>query len=522
MDTEETIALQRSSQIALRRSIQRQDTIKMRGEERLKQTTAPGTLIPYVADLISISILGAMLAVPCLFIPLNNPDYGWKHNLNYFVLYQFGVSVVYMLGSYNRLSHMCRRDVMVSESSGKPVFTNMWGLNFRSFAVGLLAACTSCCILAFLGFLCDTWVARSYQMIYACPLVSTVIDVIFILLIPKEERCGAVAGFLANQSALCGIPTFVIFFPIAIKIYMPSLCAAVIPVFVFPIMGNLMHDRVEKSLMKELEQVDFECSFMDSGVPVHLEAMICISEMMLFPGAETVVVLAAIVVCELLQRIYDLRTLLNAMNATSANSSYTAISTTEAPPPELGSRRRRIAMVFSGEDDKAQARARAMELSPEAYAETYMRGVVQLTTLACPLLFVILTYIITVRGNRQYYYVYECLDEEQEFVAVQFAAITLAFQVCFFIMDISFLMYHHTADAFLLLFQSYVKHNRASIACSIAFVCAVFTSCFLIKHDGLAMLEGLVRNCDLESARAAHLKTADDGTFMDGLFPMDH
>jgi len=272
--------------------------------------------------------------------------------------------------------------------------------------------------------------------------------------------------------------------------------------------------------MAELQKVDFECSFMDSGIPVHLEAMGCIAEMMLFPGSETIIVLVAIVACELLQRVYDLRTLLKAMKESSANASYVAL-TTEAPPPEIGSRRRRMSMIMSSEEDKKQARAQAMSLSPEAYAETHMRGVVQLTTITCPLLFTILTCIITKYRNRQYYYVYECLNEENEYVAVQFAAITLAFQVCYFVMDISFLFYHRSADAFLLLFQSFVQHNRALIGTTLAFVCTVFTSCFLIKHDGIACLEGLVKSCDLEAVRAAHLKVAPDGALLDGIFPMD-
>lgn len=257
---------------------------------------------------------------------------------------------------------------------------------------------------------------------------------------------------------------------------------------------------------------------MDSGVPVHLEAMICIAEMMLFPGAESIIVLCAIVFAELIQRLMDLRSLRNSMVRESgsmlspAHASYSHLKNSElkiepneevsGAPTDVGTRRRRLMMVLQDEGSKNAAKERARDLAPDAYAEMHSKGVVQLTTLSAPSLFVILTYIITKYQNRDQYYVYECLPGDQELVAVKFALITLAFQVGYFAMDISFLYYHGTEDAFLMMFQSFVQHHGFMISTTLAFTAAVFTSCFMIKHDGIVILEHLIRTCDLEAIRA--------------------
>jgi len=86
----------------------------------------------------------------------------------------------------------------------------------------------------------------------------------------------------------------------------------------------------------------------------------------LFPGAETIVVLIAIVVAELLQRGLDLKTLHDAMNSSDAAGSYTQLQTSEsgppagAPPPQVGSRRRRLSMIMTDDSAKKAARERAM------------------------------------------------------------------------------------------------------------------------------------------------------------------
>lgn len=477
---------------------------KDRGEDRLKSTKASGTLFTYIGDLIMISIVGMLLAMPPLMIPIADPALGFMANLPYWLFYNPCVGCIYITSSYIRLSHLCYRGEASANATGKPKFDNYFGCNVRTVVCILLGCICHNMIMGFVGFLWDDGIAHSYILLYLAPVMCTITDVNFVWLLPAEERVGGVLMFLANYSAMVGVPLFVIFFPILVKVWLPPLCASLIPVFIFPALGNFLHGAIQPAITKELEKVGFECSWMDSGIPIHLEAMICIAEMMLFPGAETIIVLVAIVAAELVQRMLDLRALHKAMMDEDELGSYASLRQTDsslptgAPPPQVGSRRRRLSLVMTSDEHKNQARERALALGPEAYAETYMKGVVQLTTLCCPLLFCILTYIITKRGNKAYYYVYECLSEDQELVAVQFAAIALGFQVCYFTMDISFLYYHHTADAFLLMFQTFLQHNRLLICTTLSFSCAIFTSCFMIKEDGILILQDLIKHCHKE------------------------
>lgn len=489
---------------------------------KIETVQASGTIVTYMMDLLGISFLAMLVVLPILFIPVKDPQEGFWENLNYFGFYQPYVSFAYIMGSYTRLNNICHRGEAGASINDEPEFQAGWGWNCWS-AFMLFASCLMMSsILGVIGWANDVNVGTSYQMLYGCPIACTTADVMFIFLLPKSERKVSVAVFLATYSAMCGIPIFAIFAPIAMKVFLPPMCAALIPVFIFPVLGYLLQSSIEPFMKGLMDKQTFDCSWMDSGVPLHLECMICISEMMLFPGNETVITLIAIVISGLCQRMYELHKLsssikesdqLTGIAGSGEDASYAQITTQEtgeASPqvrrsqmPALGSRTRTVRLFNSTPEDKENSKARIIELTPDACFETYAKGIVQLSTISCPLLFVVLTYIITTGVNREQYYVYECLEGSSELLAVEFALIALGFQMFFLTMDLSFLFYHHTADAFLLMFQSYLRTYRGMIFLTLAFSSAVFTSCFMIKHDGIVVLEHLVRHCDLEAVRAS-------------------
>jgi len=478
------------------------------GTALLRATKASGTLMAYFVDLMKISMLVVPIVLVVLLVPVNDPDLGFARNLSYYLLYNPYVSILYCLGSYSRLSHICRRGKIVAEKTGKPEFENLWGMNWRSLICVTVAVLTQGGGMALIGFLQGGNAAHGYQLLYACPITCTVVDVLFIFLLPESERHGQNAGFLAEYSKTCGLPIFTIFLPIAIKAFLPSLCSQLIPVFIFPLLSRAVQRFTERSFTKEANKVGFECCWMESGIPVHLEGMICIAEMMLFPGAESALVLAGIVGCELTQRMSDLYWLRDAMQVNKYSSlpldSSKLVQPQTSPrepfsprdsSPTLSRSASRMSIISATEGSKEQAKRKALELNHTAWDKKLDLCIVHMTTLSCPVIFAVLTYFITQYRNVQYYYVYECLQPGQELLAVQFAGIAFGFQMLYYSVDISFLAYHGTADEFFMLCQSYLQSNWMMLFFTFAFTCAVFTSCFVIKHDGIAILENIMSPC---------------------------
>lgn len=470
-------------------------TLNQKVLHSLETVKFTGGIFPYACGLFGLSIVSALISIPMLLIPVNKPELGLIGNLTYWLGYNSFVIFIYLLASYNRLSKMCHR----TAGGSLPPLQVDFGWNARSVGVVASSMLVTAVIMNTIGLLVGKNAATSYNMMYLAPVSCTVSDVLFIFMLPEAERSVDVVKFLANQSALCGVPIFAVFGPILAQAFLPSVIASLIAIVVFPIMANSLQKMGRSMLESELRKVQFDCAWMETCVPVHLESLTAIAEMMLFPGATSIVVLCGIITVEAAQRTHDNIEYLRVVDAPEYSDLHSSDSEDVEAINDANDHRKNshgLSFIKADAEQKAMIRQRARKFNMEAFSATYMKGVVQLTTLTCPVLFCILSWIITNYRNKKYYYVYECLHDGDELVAIEYAAINLGFQVIFFTIDIAFLWRHGLASVFVLICQSFVKLNWFTICVSIAFSCTVFTSCFLIKHDGIAVLENLLSDCE--------------------------
>jgi len=237
----------------------------------------------------------------------------------------------------------------------------------------------------------------------------------------------------------------------------------------------------------------YDTPWSETGVTIHLDAMISIGEMMLFPGADSPLILTTIVAVEALQRVMDNRSL-SAAIVNGGKGSYAPLANTDGSTTE-DKKSFGMAVCCSTPEQIEFGKSQVKEMNAEAFEELQQKGVTLLTALSAPVIFMCLSFVITIAGNRDKYFLYECLNMENEMVAIEFAAIALATQYGFLIMDICFLYGQGLGEAFVLVFQSFVDDNWLIVIPSMVFPCALFTSCFLIKQDGIAVLQELLHHC---------------------------
>jgi len=458
--------------------------------ERLAKTGTQGSVREFLNMVYTIAAMAIFIPIPALAITLSPAEEGFQANLDYWFGYNGYVCLISCFQSWGRLLKICQR---VGNEDFPPLSVkNDFGCNPKTIVCLLVFEMMVFSVSGAVGYLNGTHAAEQYNMLYLCPFIGTVGDVMFMMMLPKQERNGATAMFLATQAALWGMPIFFLFFPILLKVYLSPLQAAIIPVIIFPLLSEFVQKVVSAALIQQMVTIGYDTPWFETGVTIHLDAMISIGEMMLFPGADSPLVLATIIGVEVFQRVMDNRGLAEMMEP--SEGSYAPLATTDESTTKAKNNFS-IAWCCTTDEQTQFGKSRVKDMNAEAFEELQQKGVTILTALAAPVIFMGLSLIITSGGNRDKYFLYECLNMDNEMIAIEFAGIALATQYVFLIVDFCFLYSQGLAEAFVLVFNSFVENNWLIVIPTMAFPCSLFTSCFLIKHDGIAILQELLRHC---------------------------
>ena len=120
---------------------------------------------------------------------------------------------------------------------------------------------------------------------------------------------------------------------------------------------------------------------------------------------------------------------------------------------------------------------------------------------AGPVAYVVMLTIIYNHTNTQHYYIYRCFDDKNYRWAVLFGVIYCFLELVLDLFEVWCYSNLMGSDEVLKLLKSGdrdVSNNAVFIVASVGCVAALFTSCFFVQHDGIALLgtmEKGIGNC---------------------------
>jgi len=458
-------------------SMAKNSIIRLAKVSALEQSGRKMGLCFYILDLSKIALGGLIVASIPLFIPVRDPADGFMANIPYFFAYNPYVLLIYNIGSWLRIQRI------FSRHEDEPLVE----LKLTPKTIGVMAAgwLIGNAYMATNGYLLGTGVGTSYEMMYCAPVVCTTCDVFFFFLLPREEQTFDAFKLLVIYALCCGLPIFILFGPIVVAIYLPSSLASWMPVILFILLEVALQAFARTLLLDGIihRMGLSKTMWVGCGVPLHLSSMLTMGEMMLFSGADSPMLIITVVVVETIRRVSDMRNL---------NKQLADLRDTYSQLPE--STGNAIAVDLSTEAEEGSDVAIANLISPKVYDELVEAGMVHCVTLTSPLIFAAMSSLIVNLYNKSQYYAYECISVNENLVAIVYAMIYWIASLGLFVMDIAFFHGAQALHFFSRCMCSYLREDAWLLVFTLAFVDLVYTSCYFIKHDGMAVLTQ-IGNC---------------------------
>eukprot|EP00928_Gymnodinium_smaydae_P081752 TRINITY_DN65216_c0_g1_i1.p1 TRINITY_DN65216_c0_g1~~TRINITY_DN65216_c0_g1_i1.p1 ORF type:complete len:508 (+),score=58.30 TRINITY_DN65216_c0_g1_i1:67-1590(+) len=393
-----------------------------------------------------------MVTIP-LLIPLSDASLNVPGNLPYFLLYNPYVGSALGVATWERLRVLFNRET-------EPVVNVPFALaTLRGHLIFGVAGfvCTALFILCSLPF--GENLENSYVMLYIAPASTALFDFSFPLFLPKSERCRKVFMVINEYNGICNMPIFVLIGCVALNGYLQSLnWPALIKSAIVPALLSLLRLLIATVGRARInggwEKLGYPKRFDECGVSFHINGLFEFSRLMLLPAASSVWSVISILVGECI-------------------NVFTSI---------IILRRR-----FS-----ADAAIQGRELSVRSHV--YLRVQYHLLALVTPPMFIV-AFTTLIRGfNTRQYFLYECFlepgfDGDGRAISVYTYAIVMwVVRGCLLIVEFVVLQ-RVNALAFVADALTFFLRRRPQLICtSTCFIGMLFTSCWLIKHDGIGAL----------------------------------
>ncbi|CAE7351909.1 unnamed protein product [Symbiodinium natans] len=411
----------------------------------------------------------SVIAVPLpLLIPINDPNEGALKNMTFFYGYNIFVIVYYLPGQYRRLQlllelpsqkslggeMMLKRSATESSALSylqKATYSD-WAVRAVFYLLVIIGWCTG-------YFLCalpwGTDLVYSYNMLYGAPPTFAMVDWMFLVVAGrrfwnvKTLVLVFVYNFLtlAPVLVLCGVVFASAFFNTPVT----EVCAALVSWIVMEAVGFVS----DKALKILVPWAGYSLDhYYQVGNALVFSSVLTFSEVILFPSTNSWWALVGVVLVDTLGSMLQLRVLWKCVVTDVQNGVGTSQETKEA-------------LWSQCEIDVARFWPVVVALPP-------------------------LVWLMDDRNpNRQYYYLFECTTSEHMNITVVCILVKLAWTCCLTGLDV-FLCTQwgigpQRAQAML---KMYDKH-WVMMTATFALTGAIFTSCWLVKHDGLRLLEVL-------------------------------
>lgn len=404
----------------------------------------------------------SLVAVPVpLLIPINDPREGPLNNMAFFYGYNVFVIVYYLPGQYRRLQLLLElppvKTMLKRSMTESSAMSYLQKASYAEkvkrvvfYALVIFGWCTG-------YFLCalpwGTDLIYSYNMLYAAPPTFAMVDWMFLILLGhrywnfKTLVLVFVYNFLtlAPVLVLCGVVFSCAYFNAPVAEFFGALVSWVVMEAV-----GLASDKVLNILVPwagySLEH------YYQVGNALVFSSVLTFSEVILFPSTNSWWALAGVVLVDTLGSLLQLRVLYKCT----------------------------IADIQAGQGVSAETK-RALWTQCEIDVARFWPVVVALP----PLL-----WLMDERNpNRQYYYLFECTTSDHMNITVVCILVKLGWTCVLTGLDVyvctQWGIGPHRAQQML---KMYDKH-WVMMAATFALTGAIFTSCWLVKHDGLRLLE---------------------------------
>jgi len=310
--------------------------------------------------------------------------------------------------------------------------------NGKAIMRWLIVVWVSCCAtFTITSLVWGTDVGESYHMLYVAPTVFTIFDAIFFFVfLPENERTTEAFRMIIVYSIACSSPIILLFIPVLVKIMFDSVWVDIVIPLV-PLVKKGLKSATETVMENELANCRFDGKMKSCGYELHLELIFKMGLLMLFPGELEPFVFYWIIVVDF---VHAALTLWHLSTSDLSNEETTdlALAHVESDVPLL------------------------------------------CTTLG----FLSMFTIIYFGWNTEHYHLYNCFDDREYFSTLHFAAMHGGIQFFIFLAGRHCVVPVQKESAFL-------NEQTYEFASNVAVVICLFTSCWFIQHDGLAVLEKL-------------------------------
>jgi len=417
-------------------------------------------LITYLLTILKLALYSIAIILPTILLPLGDPADGFSvSNFTYFAVYNGVVCTYFAMASWRRLARFCYRK---KSRDGMEPFTIEWnGMKDPRVRTALIMVyLVPGFAFSFSGAFAGANLERCYHMLYMAPPVLISFDFIFyFLFLPKQEQNWKSFRLFFVYSNGCLLPIILLFIPVVIKIMIKSPWVdVVLSIIVIPSLRYGCICAMSGLMKHEMENCGFDGD-PDSVYLLHLNLVIEMGMMMMFPGADDYIILYAILLLSIGLKVSELMELL---------TDYASIK-------HLPETEQRTHLTLVG------------KMANHAISQ-------HLASLATPPVFLVIFTILFYAWNTQYYFVYSCFTEETFIMSVYFTMIYWALTVILWATEMAVIAYVLPTAVYASFTEAIMMRlskSGFSSALGISSIVAFFVSCFYIKHDGLEILDQL-------------------------------
>eukprot|EP00913_Durusdinium_trenchii_P030576 g28637.t3 len=439
----------------------------------------------------------SIIAVPLpLLIPINDPNAGALGNMSFFYGYNIFVIVYYLPGQYRRLELL-----LVRPPNGKEMARSSSAISYLGkvtwqdtakrvifYLLVIFGWCTG-------YFLCavpwGTNLIYSYNMLYGAPPTFAMVDWLFLVLADrsywnvKTLILIFVYNFLtlAPVLLLCGIVFASAFFNTPVLI----LCAALASWILMEVVG-IISDKVLQILIPwagySLEH------YYQVGNSLVFSCLLTFSEVILFPSTNSWWALVGVVIVDTIGAALQLRVLWKCVVSDRRRLVFVVLGV------KLSSWCSSLVgllsgLLFSFLRCFLAARSKGEGISQETREALWSQCEVDVARF-WPVLVALppLVWLMDDRNpNRQYYYLFDCTTAEHMNITVVCILVKLGWTCALTTVDVVLCTsWGIGLERAKQLTKMYDKH-WVMMTATFALSGALFTSCWLVKHDGLRLLE---------------------------------
>jgi hypothetical protein len=439
------------------------------------------------ARLAALVVTSCILVAPPLLLPLQDPAQGFLGNPSFFLGYNGYVCLFYIFASFAR-SHTLFKNLDGSCFAGDSPISRS-GL-FQKKTIFLILLSSFIIQLSFMAAALP-WgsnLAHSYNILYVPPVVCGVIDLLAMCFVKKNSlgkdvKSWKIGLLVKDVGDMASLPMFLTFGAVSASQFLEGTLPNV--GLMTPLFNTVLIKGFRGLFFKKVEYgikfANLGSTYDDTGLHACITATLNFSRFVLLPyfsmtgGSHLMLGLVASDVVDSSSFVFKVLFWMRKLKAAE---------TAEPSAPNVAKLEEGHAQEIEPQEAKAAKAAAELASTLHRRAEQY------LVFLVCPFIYAVAVSLIVNRGNKKYYYLYSCVDNETLSNVLYMVLARTCIQYLILGSEFLFLRRKDLLERMVGLVDRAFEWRRiSSIMCSTVFVGIIFTSCFYVQHDGLGFFE---------------------------------